>query len=221
MTNRAALVFGASGLVGTELVNLLLANADYNAVISYGRSPISAKHPKLKQVQGSFEDLDSNPDVFNVQDLYCCLGTTIKKAKTKEAFQKIDFEYVKKIASIASAKGVSSFAVVSSIGADKNSGNFYLKTKGEMEESLKKLSFERLIILQPSILLGERKEKRLGEKIGKLFIQILSPILLGKLKKYRGVQAKHVAQKMIDAILHKKPGTFVIPSDQINKSSIV
>ncbi len=216
MIKNSALVFGASGLVGTELVNLLLSNAKYNSVISYGRTALQIKHPNLKQVKGSFDDLDSHPDLFSANDVYCCLGTTIKKAKTQVAFRKIDFDYVVKIASNASSNGVSNFAVISSIGANKNSGNFYLKTKGEMEEALKNLSFERLIILQPSILMGDRKENRLGEKIGKIFIQILNPLLLGKLKKYRGVHATKVAQKMIDSILQEEAGTFTIPSDQIN-----
>jgi uncharacterized protein YbjT (DUF2867 family) len=216
MKKRTALVFGASGLVGGELLNLLLANANYDAIISFGRKELDIKHPKLEQIVIDFNKLNSYKELMNANDLFCCLGTTIKKAKSKEAFRKIDFEYVSQIGNIAAENKVKNFSVVSSIGTDKNSGNFYLKTKGEMEDALKKLNFEQLLIFRPSVLLGKRNEQRVGEQIGKVAVQILSPLLIGKLKKYRGVKASVVAQKMINLNLLDRKGVFIIESDFIN-----
>ncbi|PKP34063.1 MAG: oxidoreductase [Bacteroidetes bacterium HGW-Bacteroidetes-17] len=217
MNNRSALVFGGSGLVGTELLKLLISDSTYHTVISAGRRNLAIQHPKLKQLIIDFDQLESQQELLAGHDVYCCLGTTIKKAKTKEAFRAIDFGYVTRIAAMTATNGIGNFALVSSIGTDKNSGNFYLRTKGEMEEVVKQLKFNTLVILRPSFLLGDRTEKRFGEQIAKIAIQIFSPLLIGKLKKYRGIEAKIVAKKMMNMILEGNTGTFIIESDLINK----
>lgn len=211
------MVFGGSGLVGTELLKLLISDSAYHTVISAGRRNLAIQHPKLKQIIIDFDQLESQQDLFTGHDVYCCLGTTIKKAKTKEAFRTIDFGYVTRIAAMAATNGIGNFALVSSIGTDKNSGNFYLRTKGEMEEVVGQFKFNTLVILRPSFLLGDRIEKRFGERIAKIAIQLFSPLLIGKLKKYRGIEAKAVAKKMMDMILESNTGTFIIESDLINK----
>ena len=216
MNKRTALVFGASGLVGGELLRLLLANENYNSILSFGRKEMNLEHPKLAQLVIDFNHLESYKEHFAANDVYCCLGTTIKKAKSKEAFRKIDFEYIIQIAAIAAENKIKNFCVVSSLGTDKNSGNFYLKTKGEMEEALQTFNFSQLLILRPSVLLGKRDEKRIGEQIGKVVVRMISPLLMGKLKKYRGIKASVVAQKMIDLSLLDQKGTFIIESDLIN-----
>jgi len=215
MNKRSALVFGGSGLVGTELLKLLISDSAYKTVISAGRRKLEIQSPKLKQIMIDFDNLESQQELFAEHDVYCCLGTTIKKAKTKEAFRAIDFGYVTRIAAMAATNGVGNFALISSIGSDKNSGNFYLKTKGEMEEVVRQLKFNTLVILRPSFLLGNRIEKRLGERIAKIAIQLFSPLLIGKLKKYRGIEAKNVSKKMIEMILAMNTGTFIIESDLI------
>jgi len=215
MNNKSALVFGGSGLVGTELLKLLISDSAYQTVISAGRRNLEIQSPKLKQIVFDFNQLESQQELFAGQDVYCCLGTTIKKAKTKEAFRAIDFGYVTRIAKMAASNDVGNFALVSSIGTDKNSNNFYLRTKGEMEEVVRQLKFNTLVILRPSFLLGNRIEKRLGERIAKIFIQLISPLLIGKLKKYRGIEAKIVAKKMIEIILAPEKGKFIIESDLI------
>lgn len=217
MDKRSALVFGASGLVGTELIHLLLEHPEYQSVHSFGRSKLDIKHPKLQQLIVDFEAMNKQRDVFKNKDVYCCLGTTIKKAKTREAFRRVDYDFVVNAAALAKEQEVENFAVISSLGANKASRNFYLKTKGEMEAALSKLNFKKLRILRPSILLGNRKEKRLGEKIGIVLIKVLNPLLIGKLKKYRGVHAHAVARKMISATLSNEAGTTFIESDLINK----
>lgn len=204
-------------MVGTELLKLLISDSAYHTVISAGRRNLAIQHPKLKQLIIDFEQLESQQELFAGQDVYCCLGTTIKKAKTKEAFRTSDFGYVTRIAAMTATNGIGNFALVSSIGTDKNSGNFYLRTKGEMEEVVRQFKFNTLVILRPSFLLGDRTEKRFGEQIAKIAIRLFSPLLIGKLKKYRGIEAKIVAKKMMNMILEGKAGTFIIESDLINK----
>ncbi len=217
MEKRSALVFGASGLVGYELIKLLLENSNYKDVTAIVRPSLDIQNPKLNQVVSDFEKLEEHVNSFAVQDVYCCLGTTIKKAKSKEAFRKIDFGFIEKIASLAAKKNTDNISVISSIGADKNSNNFYLKTKGEMEESLKSFSFKSINIFRPSILLGKRKEKRLGERIAKIAIKMFSFLLIGKFRKYRGIEAIKVAQFMISVSLRNNTGINIFESDIINK----
>ncbi len=216
MNKRTAIIFGASGLIGNELLHLLLSNKNYHSILSFGRKKLDIDHPKLEQFLIDFEELDSYSEQLKAEDVYCCLGTTIKKAKSKEAFRKIDLEYVSQIASIATKNKVNNFSVVSSLGTDINSSNFYLKTKGEMEEVLKTYNFNQLLILRPSVLLGKRNEQRIGEQIGKVVVQIISPLLVGRLKKHRGIKASVVAQKMIEFTLQNRKGIFILESDTLN-----
>lgn len=216
MTKKSALVFGASGLVGKELLKLLLENHSYQSITTFGRNSLNIEHPKLKQIISSFDELESHQEIFTNKDVFCCLGTTIKKAKSKEAFRKVDLDYVVKIASIAKKTDVENFAVISSIGVTENSRGLYLKTKAEMELALQQLNFKKLVILRPSVLLGKRDEFRLSEQIGKIILKFISPVLIGKLKIYKGVEAKKVAQCMIDSMHSTDSGTLIIESDIIN-----
>lgn len=216
METRSALIFGASGMVGNELLHLLISHPAYDSIVSLARREIDFEHPKLKQIKVDFENLDSHQSHFANQDVYCCLGTTIKKAKSKEDFRKIDFSYVTKIASLAAKNKVENFAVISSLGVTDKPKGLYLKTKAEMEAVVKKFNFKRCFILRPSLLLGNRKEKRTGEQLAKILIQLFSPLLFGRLKKYRGVNGQKVAKKMIELMLQNEKGIFIIESDVIN-----
>jgi len=195
--DKTALVFGATGLVGSELTNLLLSNDHYDTVKIFVRRKFDTEHPKLVQVIDDLDQPDKIASEIMGDDLYCCLGTTMKKARSREAFEWVDLHLPLKIAGIASKNGVRKFLAVSSIGAKPHSRNFYLRTKGRMEEGILAMNFENICIVRPSILLGQRKERRIGEEFGKLMISLLSFLFTGPLKKYKGIQAETVARAMI------------------------
>lgn len=215
MEQRSALIFGASGLVGGYLLDILLSNPNYHTIISIGRKQLDLNQPKLRQVIANIDTIEDQKSLFKVQDIYCCLGTTIKKAKSRKEFRKTDFEYVLKIANLSVEYDAENFAVISSIGANKNAGNFYLRTKGEMEEALSSINFKALYIFRPSMLLGKRKEFRFGELTGKFLLRIFSFLLIGRLKNYKGIHAKTVAISMISNVLSGKRGIHILESHQI------
>jgi uncharacterized protein YbjT (DUF2867 family) len=194
---KTALVFGATGLVGNELSNLLLYDDHYDLIKVFVRKEMDLEHPKLVQVITSLENPEEIASEIKGDDLYCCLGTTKKKAGSREAFAKVDLDLPLKIAEIAGKNQVRKFIVVSSIGAKPNSRNFYLRTKGKMEQAILGMNFENICIVRPSILLGQRKESRFGEEAGKVFVRIFSFMLNGPLKKYKGIHAQTVARAMI------------------------
>ena len=191
---KTAIVIGATGLIGSTLVKQILENPIYSKVILLLRKPLNISHPKLIQEVINFDKLDISKIVGD--DLFCAIGTTLKKAGSKEAQYKIDCIYPYEIGKMAKANGVKQFILVSSVGANVESSNFYLKTKGELERKIELLGFQNFVSLRPSLLLGDRQEYRLGEKIGTLLSNILSPLLFGSLRKYRGVEAFDVAKAM-------------------------
>lgn len=212
---QTAIIFGATGLIGSELLNQLLVDNFYDQIIIFVRRKIELKHKKLKVEIVDIFNISAYNSKFKDADVYCCLGTTIKKAKSKEQFKKIDFELPVLIAKQAANNYAACFAFISSIGANSNSSNFYLNTKGQVEVELKKLEFNKLVILRPSLLLGKRKEKRFSEDISKVIMGVLNPFFIGGLKKYRGVQAKSVAIKMKELVQNGNNGFHLIESDNI------
>jgi uncharacterized protein YbjT (DUF2867 family) len=212
---KVALVSGASGLVGSELIELLLKDDYYDQVVAVVRKPVEIINAKLVQKIIDFEKIPSVLGEIKADDGFCCLGTTIKSAGSQERQYRIDHDYVVEFGKAAFNAGVRQFAVVSSIGSDKDSKNFYLRTKGAMEEDLKKIAFEALYIMRPSFLLGKRKEFRFGEKAGLIFLYIFQPFMLGRLRKYRGIKAQNVAKGMIERVKSDKKGTNIIESDNI------
>ena len=198
---KSALVIGASGLVGKECVLALLAHPDYDKVIMLVRTQLPITAAKLEQHTVDFSNFSQasseHHHYFNVDEVYCCLGTTIKKAKSKQKFAEIDLDLVVNIANIAKQAQVTTFSVISSIGANENSKNFYSATKGKMEQSVKVLHLNNLIIVRPSLLLGKRNETRLLESIGIKVFSLLSFMLIGPLKAYKPISAKMLAQSMI------------------------
>jgi uncharacterized protein YbjT (DUF2867 family) len=212
---KTAIVAGATGLVGEQLLNQLLNDAVYGKVIAIIRKPLDFSHAKLVQQVIDFGQL---PDVIGnlkADHGFCCLGTTIKQAGTQEKQYLIDHDYVVAFARGCIAAGIQRFAVVSSVGANAASSNFYLRTKGEMERDLQTIPFQGLYILQPSLLLGERKEFRAGERTAASIMKVLNPFLAGGLKKYRGVTASAVAKKMVTLANGKKDGVKFVRSDEI------
>lgn len=209
-TPKTALIIGASGLIGSELVQLLINDSRYDKINLLVRKPLAVNHTKINQIQVNFEKLEQQDVVAH--DVFCCLGTTIKIAKTKEAFFKVDFDYVVNTAKIAKSNNIAQFAVVSSLGADKNSTVFYSKTKGQMEESVSSLNFDLCAILRPSMLLGNRLEFRLGEKIGSFFMILFSFLIP---KKYKAIQAHQVALAMIFVLNSNKRGVVILENNQL------
>lgn len=194
---KIAIVIGASGLVGIEIVKQLLLDSDYTLVKLFLRKEIPFIHSKLQQCIVDFNKLDTSSDLIKGDVVFCCMGTTIKVAGSQDAFVKVDYSYVLNFAQLSKRNGIEKFIVVSSLGADKNSSNFYLKVKGDVETDLARLKFKNLIIVRPSMLLGNRKEFRLGELIGKKIMKGLAFLFVGKLKKYKAIEASAVAKAML------------------------
>lgn len=207
---KTAAVFGATGLIGHNLVELLSQNNSYQKVYTITRSKVDL--PSSEKVEHINLQSDSITIPANVDEVFVCLGTTMKKAGSKEAFRKVDYELVVSIANQSKLAQVKRFIVVSSLGADPSTGNFYLRTKGEMEEEVKKLNFEYCGIVRPSLLLGNRKEFRFGEKVGIVMFKLFSFIFVGPLKKYKGINAVDVAKSMIMLAQNGK-GTVTVESN--------
>ena len=200
-TPKTALIAGASGLVGSYCLRLLLQSERYAKVIAIGRSALPMQHPKLEQLIVDFNRLDNYRHSLIADDIYCCLGTTIKQAGSRDNFYQVDFTYVKKLAAITSANFASQFLVVSSLGANAQSPIFYSKVKGQMEEAVKPMPFLAVHIFQPSLLVGPRRQKRPGERLAQLILPRLNFLFLGPLKKYRPVTAENVAKAMLHAAM--------------------
>jgi uncharacterized protein YbjT (DUF2867 family) len=217
MDSRTALVFGATGLIGQCLVAELVNDDTYSVVRVFVRKAgISYDNEKISEYLVDFENLNSYSDLIAGDDIFIATGTTIKKAGSVEKMEEIDRDLPVKLASIASANRVSRLAVVSSIGADAASRNYYLRIKGEMENKILALNFRTVAIMRPSILLGDRGEKRFGETAGKIIMKIFGPFFAGKFRKYRAIEAKTVARAMIK-LLKDKAGKDIYESDTIQK----
>jgi uncharacterized protein YbjT (DUF2867 family) len=214
---RQALVIGATGLVGGLVVRSLLQNPAYGRIRVLVRRRLELEHPKLEQHIVDWEQLEEQKDLFrNVDDLYCCLGTTIKKAGSQENFRQVDFHYPVKAAILAKEHGVSQMLVISSMGADSGSRIFYSRTKGEMEEALSAIGFGSLHIFRPSLILGDRKEKRLGEQLAAHAMTFLDRWMKGRVDKYRAIQASTIARAMINIALVQTNGNHVYSNDVIH-----
>lgn len=215
MNNKTALLAGASGLVGNELLHILLDSPNYSQVKILVRRPLDIAHEKLEQVVTDFDKLDHYSKHFAVDDVYCCLGTTIKKAGSQDAFKKVDYEYPLKMAELAKSQQVKNFLIITALGADADSKVFYSRTKGQLQVRLKKIGLTALHIFQPSLLLGERQEFRLGEKAATVLSPAISKLLKGKMKKYKPVEARDVALVMYEVAQIERTGNYTYPSDRI------
>ncbi|HEY0031555.1 MAG TPA: oxidoreductase [Bacteroidia bacterium] len=212
---RTAIVLGATGLVGNEVLKLLLQDDSFDQVKIFVRRSLQFSHPKLREHVINFNVINDHQEDIKGDVLFCCIGTTIKTAGSKEAFAQVDEHIPLAFARIAKQNGLKQFLIISSLGADKNSSNFYLKVKGEVEAVLETINFESLIILRPSMLLGERKEFRLGESIGKFLMKTLSFVFIRKLKKYKAIEAKAVASAMVRLSKTATANAKIIESDEI------
>ncbi len=209
---RTALIAGASGLTGSYLTDMLLESGLYNEVKILVRKPLDKVHPALTQILIDYDKIDET--ALQADHVYCALGTTIKKAGSRDALKKVDWEYPLKLAQITRRNGAERFAIISAIGAKSNSLFFYNRVKGRLEEDLKDISFRALYIMRPSMLLGPRKEYRFGEEVGKRIMIALSFLFP---KNYKPVHASRVTAAMMDYMSEGEEGTYIIPSGKIQK----
>lgn len=212
---KTAIIIGATGLTGKALLNQVLQDEQFDKVILFLRKELNIKHAKLTQHGVDFNQLANYKDLIKGDVVFCCLGTTIKTAGSQEAFKKVDFTYSTEFAKIAKQNGISTFLLQSSLGADAASNNFYLKVKGETEDSIKNLSFNSFTTFRPSMLLGDRTEFRFGEVIGKIVMQLFSFLFIGKLKRYKAIHVNQVANAMIKQSKLNKPGNTSIENEKM------
>ena len=194
---KTALLFGSSGLIGGQLLNKLIQNNDYNKIKIFVRSEPEIKDSKIEIIKTDFNNLKNHVEDIKGDDCFFCIGTTKQNSPDKNEYKRIERDMPVEIAQIAKANAVNSFVYVSSGFADPKNSGAYLRYKGEVEEELKKLNFTKLGIMRPSFLIGNRKEKRFGEKIGIFLFKLLSPLFLGPLKKMKPIHSEIVANAMI------------------------
>ncbi len=213
MSQKSALLLGATGLTGGHLLNLLLESKDYHTVYIYSRRTLGIQNPKLKEL---IIDFDSYEGTVDADIVFCCLGTTIKVAKTKEAFIKVDQTYPVKFAQLQFNAGSTRFLVISSMGAAADSLFFYSRVKAEMEKLLGNIGYPKLLIFRPALITGDRKEHRAGEKFAVVINELLNYVLVGSLRKYQSVPAKTIANCMLAYAINQSVfGKVVISSDRI------
>ena len=194
---KTALIFGSSGLVGKNLSNQIIKNSNYSKVKIFVRSSPEISDPKVEIINTDFKDLQKIKNLITGDDCFFCIGTTKNNSPDKNEYRRIELDLPKKIAQISKSNGIRSFIYVSSGFADSKNSSDYLKFKGLVEEEIKSLNFEKIGILRPSFLLGNRKEKRVGEKIGIFIFKLLSPLFFGPIKKMKPIHSEKVARSMI------------------------
>ena len=196
---KTALLFGASGLVGGHLLNQLITNNNYSKIKVFVRSVPKISDPKIEIFLTDFDNLQNHKEDIKGDDCFFCIGTTKKNSPDKNKYRRVELEIPKEIAQIAKSNLVNSFIFVSALYANSKSSGNYVRFKGLVEEEIKRLNFTKVGIMRPSFLLGNRKEKRVGEKIGIFVFKLLSPLLLGPLKKMKPIHSNIVAKVMIRA----------------------
>ncbi len=213
MGNHLALIAGATGLVGSNLLKKICDDPYYDAVYVLTRRPIAQQQAKVHEIIVDFDNLQAS-EIPEVDDVFCCLGTTMKKAGSKENYRKIDYHYPFTIAELAYQKGAKQFFLISSMGANKRSIFFYTRLKGETEEAIVKIGYQATHIIRPAMLLGQRKEKRTAEGMAQGLMKKVAPLMVGNLKKYRAIEGGAVAQAMLNVAKKDLKGPFVFESDQ-------
>jgi uncharacterized protein YbjT (DUF2867 family) len=210
---KTAIVIGGTGLVGSQVVQLLLDDERYGSVINFHRRSMGIDHPKLTEHIIDFKEIESWKERVMGDELYSAMGTTIKKAGSKEAQYKVDVTYPLEVAKAASENGVKKYSLVSSAGADKDSALFYPRIKGELDDAVKKLSFHRITIMRPSILDGDRQESRPGERFGLAVMRLVG--MVPGLKKYRPIPAEQVAKAMINSLQDDRGGYYIYEPNEV------
>lgn len=214
---KTALIAGATGLVGSELLSLLVDDTSYQKIHILVRKRINFESLKIVEHVIDFEKLEDFQLNETIDHVFCTLGTTIKKAKTKENFRKVDFEYVFQLGKKAKEWKAEKFLLVSALGANAKSSIFYNRVKGDIENALKQLELPHLFIFRPSLLMGNRKESRQGEKTAIAVYKIINSLFIGKLKKYKGIDISQVAKAMKFVSINNNESFKIFESNEMQK----
>ncbi|TNE77964.1 MAG: NAD-dependent epimerase/dehydratase family protein [Bacteroidetes bacterium] len=212
---KTAIILGATGLTGSLVLEQLLVDDRYERILLFSRSSCGVDHPKLTEYLGDLLHLEEFKEQFKGDEVYVCIGTTRKKTPDPDQYRKIDFGIPVQAAQLAKENDIKGMAVVSAIGADSNSSFKYNRIKGDMEKTVMEVGIPRTYILRPSMIAGDRKEHRSGERIGLKIFKALQFLFIGKLKKYKAVDANAIANKMI-ALLNSDEASSIIESDHIS-----
>lgn len=215
--NKTAIILGATGLTGSIILQKLIKDNRYGTIKLFSRSKIEGLPNKVTQFIGNLLELEQFKADFTADDVFCCIGTTKAKTPDKSLYKKIDYGIPVAAAKVSKANNIDSFLVISAMGANKNSTVFYNKTKGEMEQDVLQQNLKNTFILRPSLIAGNRNENRTLEKIGLVIFKVIQPLFIGKLKKYKSIEAETIAEAMINLANDKNHTEVIITSDQINK----
>ena len=213
---KKAIILGASGLTGSLLLQKLLALPDYEQILVFNRKKLGVSHPKLTEYIGEVTNLTTFANEFDAHEVFCCIGTTAKKTPDKTLYRQIDFGIPVQAAQLCKQKQINTFVVVSAMGANAKSSIFYNRTKGEMEEAVLALNIQNTYILQPSLIVGNRNEKRFAEGFATFIMKLINPILMGGLKKYKSIEADTIAQALL-VLAKTRPAMKRIESDKIKE----
>lgn len=214
-TAASALLLGATGLVGGQLLDLLLDDPAYGRVVVLGRRPVKRTHAKLEQQVADLGRLDEHAGQFAVDDVFCCLGTTIRAAGSQEAFRRVDHDYVVGSARVAASAGARRYLLVTAAGADPRSRFFYNRVKGDAEAGVRAQPFEGVVILRPSLILGPRAERRTAEAVAQRLAPALNAVMVGPLRRYRAIEARTIARAMVRLAGERPRGVRVVENDEI------
>lgn len=216
---KTAIILGASGATGTEILNVLLDDNRYENIKLFSRKKSNRTHPKIEEFVGDLFELEKFENEFTADEVYCCIGTTNKQTPNKEVYKKIDYGIPIAAAKLCKKNRIPIFLVMSSLGANSSSKTFYTKTKGQMENAVLALEIKHTYIFRPSLLLRKTKESRLLEKVAGVVLKIIGVLLIGNLKKYRAIETIVVAKSMI-IVANKKPEKQLFLSDAIQELSV-
>ena len=212
---KTALVFGSTGLVGSHILNQLIKNNNYSKIKLFVRTSIRVNDGKIEIIQTDFNNLEQHRGEMMGDECFFCIGTTKKNSPDKNEYKRIELDIPKQVAQIAKSNNIKSFFFVSSGYANSKSSGDYLKYKGLVEEEILSLGFSKIGIMRPSFILGNRKEFRLGEKIGIIIFKILNPLFVGPLKKMRSIHSETIAKAMIK-LANENNNQKIFESDQIS-----
>ncbi|MBL56419.1 MAG: nucleoside-diphosphate sugar epimerase [Flavobacteriales bacterium] len=214
---KSAIILGATGLTGSYILNKLLKRNDYSKIIVFSRRELDIVDQKLEVIICDLLNLEEQKEKFKADEVYVCVGTTNNKTPNKKLYRAIDFGIPVTAAQLCRENGIEKIAVISSLGANHKSTTFYIKTKGEMESSVLDMNISNTFLLRPSLILGRRKESRMGESLGKILFLLVNPFLFGPLKKYKSIRSETLADAMINLCNHKFNDQGIIESDRIQE----
>jgi uncharacterized protein YbjT (DUF2867 family) len=216
MNQKTAIIIGATGLTGRLLLTRLVADDSYTSIKLFSRRVSGNKSPKIKEFIGDVLQLESFKNDFTADEVFCCIGTTSAKTKDRTVYKAIDFGIPFTASKMAKENNIPTFVVMSSLGANPKSNVFYSRTKGEMEQAVLNQKIPNTYILRPSLIMGERDKSRIGESVGALLLKVTTVFLVGRLKKYRAIEADCIALAMV-SIAKSKPDTQIVNSDTIQE----